>query len=99
MASRTTSRQVVFGRPFWISGLDCRQSAGIYTVDTEEKLVEARSFLVWEHVATILRIPKLGVTEYLRVNRDELDDALARDVEQLDKARAERTDDSVFTAL
>ncbi len=99
MASRTSSRQVVFGRPFWISGLDCRQSAGTYTVDTEEKLVEACSFLAWKHVATILRIPKLGVTEYLRVNRDELDDALARDAQQLDKARAERPDDSAFTTL
>jgi hypothetical protein len=98
MASRTSSRQVIFGRPFWISGLDCRQSAGTYTVDTEEKLNEARSFPAWEHIATVMRIPKHGVTEYLRVNRDELDDALARDAQQLDKARAERPDDSVFTA-
>lgn len=99
MASRTSSRQVIFGHPFWISGLDCRQSAGSYTVDTEEKLVEARTFLAWKHVATTIRITKHGVTEYLRVNRDELDDALAHDLEQLDKARAERPDDSAFTAL
>jgi hypothetical protein len=98
MASRTTSRQVIFGQPFWISGLDCRQSAGTYTVDTEEKLVEARAFLAWKHVATTLRITKQGVTEYIRVNRDELDDALARDWEQLEKLRGELADDSVFTA-
>ena len=99
MASRTSSKQVIFGRPFWISGLDCRQSAGTYTVDTEEKLVEARSSLAWKHVATIMRVTKHGVTEYLRVDRDELDDALARDALQLDRARAERPDDSAFTAV
>lgn len=98
MASRTSSRQVMFGQPFWISGLDCRQSAGTYTIDTEEKQVEARTSLAWQHVATMMRITKNGVTEYLRINRDELDDALARDMEQLNKLRAERADDSVFTA-
>jgi len=98
VASRTSSKQVIFGRPFWISGLDCRQSAGTYTVDTEEKLVEARSSQAWKHVATIMRVTKHGVTEYLRVDRDELEDALARDVEQLNKLRAERADDSAFPA-
>lgn len=82
MALRTSSRQVNFHRPFWVSGLDCRQSAGTYTVDTEEESVEARSFRSWKHVATVMRIVRDGAVNYVRVDCDELDDALARDVEK-----------------
>lgn len=81
MASRTSSRQVTFRRPFWISGLDSRQSAGTYTVDTEEELVETLSFQAWKRVATIVRLSRGGTTEYRRVDAGELDDALARDME------------------
>lgn len=82
MASRISSKQVVFHRPFWVSGFDCRQPAGTYTVDTEEELVEALSFLAWRRSATIVRLTRGGTTKYLWVDAGELDDALARDVEQ-----------------
>jgi hypothetical protein len=79
MESRTTSRPVTFRHPFWISGLDTRQAAGTYTVDTEEELLETSSFLAWKHVATHIIVAHNGSSEYVRINRDELDDALARD--------------------
>lgn len=78
MESRTTSQQVTFRRPFWVSGLDARQAAGTYRVDIEEEMF-AHSRLVWKLVATHITISKDGASQCVRINRDELEDALARD--------------------
>ncbi len=99
MASRTSSRQVTFHRPFWVSGLDCRQSAGTYTVDTKEESVEARSFQSWQHVATMMRIARDGNINHVRINRDELDDALARDAEKVAVLRVAGKSDAGYDLL
>lgn len=79
MQSRTISKQVTFHNPFWVSGLDSRQAAGTYKVDIEEEALTAHSFLAWKRIATHITIAKDGATEYIRIDGDELEDALARD--------------------
>jgi hypothetical protein len=44
MTTRTTSRTIVFRRPFLLRGFDSEQPAGVYVIDTEEKLLESLSF-------------------------------------------------------
>ena len=85
MATRTSSKQVTFRRPFLLSGFDSPQPAGTYTVDTEEELLEILgplSFPVWKRVATIMRLARGGATEYVPVDPNELNDAMARDAAQ-----------------
>ena len=84
MATRTTSRQLTFRRPFLLSGFDSMQPAGTYTVDTEEELIDALSFSAWKRVATVMQLPRGGATEYLPVDPDELSEAQMRDGAELD---------------
>jgi hypothetical protein len=44
MASRISSKQVTFRRPFLLIGFDSNQPAGTYQVNTEEELIEAPTF-------------------------------------------------------
>ena len=86
MASRTNSRQVIFRRPFWLSGFDSPQPAGIYTVVTEEELLEGLTFAAWRRVATTMPLTRDGATEYMPVDPGELNRALARDAGQAELA-------------
>ena len=83
MTSRTNSQIVTFRRPFWVSGLDCRHPAGSYTIETEEVAIEALAFQTWKLVATRIQVPRDG--NAVRINREELNDALARDAEYPDE--------------
>lgn len=85
MTSRTISQIVTFRRPFWVSGLDCRYPAGSYTIESEEVAIEALAFQTWKLVATRIHVPREGNTNYVRINREELNDALARDAENPDE--------------
>lgn len=84
MVTRTSSKQVTFRRPFLLSGLEGMQPAGIYTIDTEEELIDALSFSAWKRVATVMQLPRGGATEYLPVDPDELSEAQMGDGAQLD---------------
>ena len=83
MATRTSSKQVTFRRPFLLSGFDSIQPAGTYTVDTEEELIDALSFPAWKRVATMMQLTRDGATEYMPVDPDELSEAQTRDEAQL----------------
>ena len=85
MTSRTTSQIVTFRRPFWVSGLDRRLPAGTYTIELEEVAIEAIALQTWKLVATRIHVPRDGNTDYVRINREELNDALARDAEYPDE--------------
>ena len=84
MVTRTNSQQVVFRRPFLLSGFDALQAAGAYTVDTEEELIEVLSFPAWKRVATTMQFARDGATEYVPVDPVELHEALMRDGAQPD---------------
>jgi hypothetical protein len=77
MVTRTRSEQVVFRRPFLLSGFDSLQPAGAYIVDTEEELLD---------VPTVIQLSRAGATEYLPIDPIELHEALMRDGAQPDHA-------------
>jgi hypothetical protein len=88
MTVRTTSRTVTFVHPFNLSGTDEVQPAGIYTVETDEELLEPLSFPAYRRISTLMRQPvrSMGrvLTQIVETNPVELARALARDA-QLDE--------------
>jgi hypothetical protein len=83
MTVRTTSRTVTFVHPFNLSGTDEVQPAGIYTVETDEELLQA-SIPAYRRIATLLRLERtMGtvLTQIVETNPVELARALARDAQ------------------
>jgi hypothetical protein len=83
MTMRTSSKTVTFTRPFALSGMDRMQPAGIYTVDTDEEMLDGLSFSAYRWIATSIRLPapRNGsvLIEIVGTTPRELDAALARD--------------------
>ena len=83
MTMRTSSRTVTFVRPFTLSGIDGPQPPGTYTVETDEEQLDGSSPLVYQRVATMIRLPgRPGSSELVQVvtvDPDELAAALLRD--------------------
>jgi hypothetical protein len=79
VTTRMTSATVSFTRSFILAGFEHNQPAGDYVVDTEEELVDDLSFPVWRRVSTVMRVTRLGATEYVTIDPDALRDALLRD--------------------
>jgi hypothetical protein len=81
--TRTTSRTIVFRRPFKLAALDAPLQAGSYAVDIEEELLPGLSFAAYRRVAAWLTLPPRPggsvLAEILRLDPAELDAALARD--------------------
>jgi hypothetical protein len=79
--SRATYQQVTFRRSFVLSGLEGRQPAGTYTVETVEALHETLSALVYRRIATLIHVHSApGVKQSFPISQDELDHALAMDL-------------------
>lgn len=80
MSTRTSSRTLIFPKPFALSGLGGLQPAGVYVVETDEELIEELSFLVYRRTCTRLRLTPdpahPGIVETVVVNPAELDAAL-----------------------
>jgi hypothetical protein len=57
MTMRTSRRTVTFTRPFSLRGIDGIQRAGMYTVETDEELLENLSFPAYRRVATTIFLP------------------------------------------
>ena len=80
MSMRTTSKSVVFARPFSITGVDLQQPAGVYIVETDEEPIEDLSFLVYRRVETRLQLAEdplhPGIVETVTVNPAEIEAAL-----------------------
>lgn len=56
--NRTVTMQITFGRPFQLPGIDEVQPAGTYTIETEEELLQALSFVAWRRLYTVIRLPR-----------------------------------------
>ena len=82
--TRTRSQEVVFRRPFVLSGLNSLQPAGTYIVDTEEEQLDAPTVQAWRRIATTVQLKRGDTTEYLSVDPAELHEALMRDGAQPD---------------
>ncbi|MFZ0425659.1 MAG: hypothetical protein WAL80_22510 [Xanthobacteraceae bacterium] len=57
MATRQTSKSVVFHHPFKLSGVDRTLPPGDYRVVTDEEQIEEVSFPVYRRVATMIFVP------------------------------------------
>jgi hypothetical protein len=57
MIARSSSKTVVFSRPFLLKGVDRTLPAGFYWVVTDEELIEGISFPVYRRVATMIFVP------------------------------------------
>lgn len=79
MATRTSSKTVVFRRPFILDGMSAVQPAGTYAVDTEEEELDLVSVVPWRRVQTVMRLIGTNGTEYFPVSPEQLHEALMRD--------------------
>jgi hypothetical protein len=80
VTTRVTSRTVIFGHPFLLDEADGEQPPGIYTVETEEELLESVSFPAYRRVSTMIQCHAPGgITRFVTVDPTALDAALARD--------------------
>ena len=84
MVTRTRSEQVVFRRPFVLTGLNTLQPPGTYTVDTDEERLDTLTVPAWRRTSTVVQLTREGATEYLTVDPLELHEALMRDGAQPD---------------
>jgi hypothetical protein len=57
MLTRTSSKIVIFKRPFSLKGVDRILPAGDYRVVTDEELIEGLSFPVYRRVSTVIFVP------------------------------------------
>jgi len=79
MATRTTTKKVVFHRPFVLSGIAAVQPAGTYQVDTVEERLDTMSVPAWRRIATNMPFDHGGTTQYVPIDPNELHEALIRD--------------------
>lgn len=83
MTNRTTTKQVLFNKPFSLGGFDGVLPAGKYRVDTEESLLVGISFPAYRRVATRIRLHTIpghpGMTQTLTIEPSDLETALNRD--------------------
>jgi hypothetical protein len=85
MTIRTSKKTVTFRRPFVLDGFDEVLSAGAYSVETDEELLEGISFPAYRRILTLIHLHTKpghpGVTQTLTIDPNELDAALKRDQE------------------
>lgn len=83
MAVRTTTRTVIFTRPFAIAGIDHALPAGSYEVETDEELLDGMSIPAYKRVLTVIHLHAdsglPGTTQSVTIDPHELDAALQRD--------------------
>ena len=81
MTVRTSRKSVTFTQPFSLSGIDGVQTAGTYTVETDEELLPGLSFPAYRRVATlmVLRSRGGGPIEVANIDPLELQAAQERD--------------------
>lgn len=81
MSVRTTRTSLVFDRPFALTGVDARQPAGVYIVETDEEPIENLSFLAYRRIATRIFLADdplhPGIKETITIDPAEIDAVLA----------------------
>ncbi len=81
MTVRTNRRSVAFRRPFHLKGVDRLLPPGIYSVVTDEELIEGLSFPAYHRIATQMLVPAPSgsAIEMATIEPLDLEEALARD--------------------
>jgi hypothetical protein len=73
---------VTFARPFYLTALGVDQSAGDYTIETDEELLLDMSFPAYRRVATRIFLHAPGddrITGIATIDPEELEEALLKD--------------------
>jgi hypothetical protein len=63
MERRITTETVIFRHPFRLAGFEHEEAPGVYTLEIEEEALDTLSVIGWRHIATILKLRRLGATE------------------------------------
>jgi len=83
MTIRTSEKTVTFTNPFVLGGFDEVLPAGVYSVETDEELLEGISFPAYRRILTVIHLHaepnKPGLARTLTVDPNDLDAALQRD--------------------
>ena len=84
MTTRVTIKTVIFAHPFVVDAADGEQPPGVYTVETEEELLESASFPAYRRLSTVMRCPAAGgITRFVTINPIALDAAQQRDAKPI----------------
>lgn len=93
MTNRISKRLVTFSRPFSLDSIERQWPAGSYTIETEEESLDSNSFVAFRTVCTtmIMHSPpgRAGKHLFIEIDAGELDAALLRDREGIDRAENE----------
>jgi hypothetical protein len=83
MTMRTTTRNVVFTRPFVLRGIVEEQPAGTYTVETDEEAIGSGPVTAYRRISTLIRLPgppgSLVLEQVVDIDAAELAAALEKD--------------------
>ena len=83
MTMRTTTRDVIFTRPFVLRGIVEEQPAGTYTVETDEELIGNARVTAYRRISTLIRLPgrpgSLVLEQLVDIDPAELAAALEKD--------------------
>ena len=82
MTTRSSSKTIVFTRPFLLQGIGRLLPPGDYRVVTDEELVEGLSFPVYRRISTMIFIPaqsQASTIEMLPIDPIDLETVQAHD--------------------
>ena len=91
MMNRTRLSNVIFARPFTLSGIEGTRSAGTYTIEIEEEQLQGLSFLAYRRRRTAILIPpergSMVVAQAVPIDPSELDAAIRQANAEPEKTR------------
>jgi len=79
MERRTTTEIVIFRHPFRLSGFDCEEAPGNYTVEVEQEALDSLTLIGWRHISTTIMLRRHGATECILIDPMDLREARDRD--------------------
>lgn len=86
MTERTTRKTVTFLHPFELSGVEGKQPAGTYAVETTEEPISDLSFIAYRRVSTTIMLasPQFGPAsrQVVAIDPQDLETAQLRDAEK-----------------
>jgi len=82
MEKRTTTKQVIFRRPFYLRGTSGAQPAGAYTIRVGHELAGPSSTMGWRRTDIVLELVDDGRARDVTMSAQELREALVEDVHQ-----------------
>lgn len=96
MSTRTTLRSVQFNKSFRLNGVDSVLPAGTYLVETDEESIAEISFPTYRRVRTTITVSinkaHTQVWQVFTIDPLDLEDALNRDLSEVEKGKGEYFD-------